>query len=191
MKKIALLAAGVAVVSASPAFAQSGGDTDSTSFDVTATVQDTCLIEDAGDVPFGDIELEDSNVPGPDSLTLNNGSQEGSTQDIWVSCNYAAKITASSDNDGLFNSSGSSLVANDPDDFTDTIHYRIELTSPDGNFPFLRLSTNLGGDSASVTAGGAFHDQASMRVYIDADGTSKRPVAGSYSDTATIEVGPA
>ena len=187
MKKIAILAAGVAAVTSAPVFAQA---TDSTSFDVTATVVDTCLIEDASDVAFGDIELEDSNVPGPDSLTLDNGSQPGGTQDIWVSCNYAAKITASSLNDGLLNAAGQTLVDNDPDDFTNKIHYRVELTSPDGNFPFLRLSTNLGGSSASVTADGAFHDQASMRVYIDADGTPKRPVAGSYTDTATVEVGP-
>ena len=187
MKKIALLAAGVAAVSATPAFAQA---TDSTSFDVTATVVDTCLIEDAGDVAFNEIVLEDSNIPGVDSLTLNNGSQQGSTQDVWVSCNYAAKITASSTNDGLFNAAGATLVANDPGDFTDKINYRIELTSPDGNFPFLRHRTNAGGNSTSVTAAGAFHDQASMRVYIDADDTSKRPVAGSYTDTATVEVGP-
>lgn len=187
MKKIALLAAGVAVVSASPAFAQA---TDSTTFDVTATVVDTCLIEEASDVAFGNIELENSNVPGPDSLTLNNGSQQGNTEPLWVSCNYAAKITASSTNDGLFNASGAALVANDPNDFTDKINYRIELTSPAGNFPFLRHRTNAGGNSTSVTALGAFHDEASMRVYIDADDTSKRPVAGSYTDTATIEVGP-
>ena len=185
MKKILIAAAASTALMSTAAFGQA---TDSTSFEVTGTVVDTCLIEEAADVAFGTIELEDSNVPGADSLTLNNGSQEGSTQNIWVSCNYAAKITASSLNDGMLNSAGASLVNNDPNDFTNKIHYRIELTH--ANAPFLQLATNLGGNSKSVTAAGAFHDDASLRVYIDADGTPKRPVAGAYTDTATLTVGP-
>jgi len=42
----------------------------------------------------------------------------------------------------------------------------------------------------SVNAAGAFHNNAALEVRIDRDDTSKRPVAGSYTDTTTLTVGP-
>lgn len=188
MKKILIAALASTAFVSSPAFAQSA--TDTVSFDVDATVNQQCHIQDPADVDFGVITLENSNVPGQDSLTLNNGSQTGSVQNIWVSCNYGAQLTASSANGGLFNSAGAGLVANDPTDFTDLIEYRIKLTSTDGSFDNFEFQTDGAGSTGPVVADGAFHNQATLRVYIDADDNPLRPVAGDYADTATLTVGP-
>jgi spore coat protein U-like protein len=188
MKKLLIAAVASTAFISSTAFAQSS--TDSVDFDVNATVNEQCHIQDPADVNFGTITLENSNVPGPDSLTLNNGSQNGSTQSIWVSCNYGAQLTASSANGGLFNAAGAALVANDPNDFTDVIEYRVRLTSTDNSIPLFEFQTDGPGSTGPVVAGGAFHNQATLRVYLDADDTPKRPVAGDYTDVATLTVGP-
>lgn len=185
MKKLLIAAVASTAFISTGAFA--AGPVDTVAFDVNGTVEDQCHIQDPADVNFGVIQLEDGGVPGTDSLTLNNGSQLGSNQNIWISCNYATTLKVESLNDGLFNSLGSTDVANDPNDFTDKIHYRVEITH--ANLPSLQLATNLGGDSTTVTGPGAFHDNASMKVYIDADGTPKRPVAGDYTDTVTLTLG--
>jgi len=89
----------------------------------------------------------------------------------------------------LVNAAGETVAANDSNDFTNKIHYRIELTSTDGSFTKLDYRTKGTGASPTVTPGGAFHDDANLRVYLDRDDTSKRPVAGDYVDTATITLG--
>ena len=81
-------------------------------------------------------------------------------------------------------------MANDPNDFTDLIEYRIELTSTDNSFSKLDFRTNGHSQSNPVNAPGAFHNEAKLKVYIDRDDTAKRPVAGTYTDTATLTVGP-
>lgn len=182
MKKLILAAATTALMS-SAAFA---ADTDSADVLVTATVQDECSIATPSAVNFATVNINEG--PGANALLLRNGSQTDS-QNVWVSCNYTAKITAESDNDGLLNAAGADVAANDPDDFTNLIHYRVLLNSTDGSFPNLDFRTRLE-TTDSVTAGGAFHDNAQLRIMIDRDDTQKRPVAGTYSDTATVTLGP-
>ena len=184
MKKLLLTAAASAAFVAAPAFAQS--NTDSADLNVSATVNQECSIANPTAVVFAKVNINEG--AGPNALLLKNGSQSD-TQQIYVSCNYTAKITAKSDNDGLLNAAGAPLAANDPDDFTNKIEYRVYLTSTDSSYPNLDYRTRLESEE-SVTAGGAFHDNSTLRVMIDRDDTQKRPVAGLYTDTTVLTLGP-
>ena len=183
MKKI-LIAALAATTLSTPAFAQS--NTDSADVVVNGTVQQECSIADPTAVNFPVVNINEG--AGANALLLKNGSQ-AVTQNIYVSCNYAAKVSASSANGGLLNAAGVALAANDPLDFTNLIEYRVKLTATDSSFPVLDFRTN-GVGASSVNAAGAFHNNAALEVRIDRDDTSKRPVAGSYTDTTTLTVGP-
>ncbi len=186
MKKIAIAAA---VSTAFFSTAALAGPTDTANLTVSANVADECSIEQPTAFTFGSVNINQG--AGANALLLKNGSQnaDSGTQNIYVSCNYAAKITAkSTGNNGLLNSAGQTLADNDSSDFTNLINYRIELTSNDGSFSKVDYRTRTGGP-ASVTPGGAFHDNANLKVYIDRDDTAKRPVAGTYTDTAEITLG--
>lgn len=188
MKKILIVAlASTAFVSA-PAFA---ADTDDQDVVVNATVNNECSVENPDDVTFTSVNINEA--PGEDALFLKNGSQRDD-QNIWVSCNYAANLNVTSDNGALLNQAGAALLAIDPDDFTNRIHYRVQLGEPgDTTFPYMDFRTRINGTTKTITAGGAFHDEARLRILIDADDTNlgigKRPVAGDYTDTATLTVG--
>ena len=185
MKKAILATALTSALMSSTAFA---APTDSTDLDVSATVQEECSIGEPTTVTFSEVEINEG--AGADALQLQNGSQSDS-QNIFVSCNYATSIAVSSANDGLLNSAGQSLADNDPDDFTNLINYRVQMTSTDGSYSNVDFRTRIGnGYVPSATADGAFHDNSELKVVIDADDTSKRPVAGTYTDTATISLGP-
>lgn len=182
MKKL-LIAALAATAISSPAFAQS--NTDSADLTVNGTVQQECSIAEPTAVNFPVVNINEG--AGPNALLLKNGSQ-AQTQNIYVSCNYTASLGASSANGGLLNAAGATVAANDSDDFTNLIHYRVKLTATDGNFPTLDFRTRLEA-SDSVTAGGAFHNNAALEVRIDRDDTAKRPVAGTYTDVTTLTIG--
>lgn len=187
MKKIIIAtAASVAFFSS----AASAAPTDTATLDISATVAPECSIEQPSAFAFASVNINQG--AGANALLLKNGSQnaDSGTQNIYVSCNYAATIEAQSTaNNGLLNAGGASVAANDPNDFTNLIHYRIEMKSNDGSFSKVDYRTNGNGSSPSVTPIGAFHDNANLRVYIDRDDTAKRPVAGQYVDTATITLG--
>ena len=106
MKKFLFAAAAVI---ATPAFAQSA--TDSQDLTVTANVQQECSIANPADVVFATVNINEG--AGANALLLKNGSQ-ATTQNVWVSCNYAARVAMTSTNGGLTNPAGASLVANDP-----------------------------------------------------------------------------
>jgi type 1 fimbria pilin len=182
MKKLLLAAAASALVSA-PALA---ADADSNSFDVTATVLPECSIEDPDNVNFGNISINED--PGSDALLIDQ-QFHNQNQKIWVSCNYGAKMTISSQNGGLVNP-----VANDgPDagDFTNVIEYRASLTASSNNaFLTTHLFTHSGNSGSRINPD-AFHDEANLRVYIYQGDNPLRPLAGTYSDVATVSVGPA
>ncbi|WP_305098403.1 spore coat protein U domain-containing protein [Croceibacterium aestuarii] len=187
MKKIIIAtAASVAFFST----AASAASSDTATLAISATVAPECSIEQPSAFTFSSVNINQG--AGANALLLKNGSQgaDSGTQNIYVSCNYAATIKAQSTaNNGLLNTAGQSLVDNDPNDFTNLINYRIELKSNDSSFSKVDYRTNGHGASPSVTPGGAFHDNASLRVYIDRDDTAKRPVEGQYVDTATITLG--
>lgn len=182
MKKFLIATAMSSTLMASTAFA---AGTDTTSLDVTATVLPECSIEQPTAVTFAEVNINEG--AGANALLLQNGSQ-ASSQNVFVSCNYATEITITSANDGLLNSDGAALVATDPADFTNLINYRVLLNSTDSSFPNVDFRTRLEA-SETATSTGAFHDDALLRIVIDRDDTQKRPVAGTYSDTATITLG--
>jgi len=184
MKKIALVALATTALASSPAFA---ADEDSASFELGGTVQEQCHLEAPTDAAFGTFNLMNGadDVPGEEALLINNGSQTAINGTLWMSCNYAAKITV--EGDGMSTASGAET--NDSDDFTNVIHYRVDITPTDGSFSNFRHQTS----ARSVTTQdvpGAFHDQAGFKVYVDGDDNGKRPIAGVYSDTATVTIGP-
>jgi hypothetical protein len=183
MKKLLIAAAASTALISTSAIA---GPTDSQALNVTGTVQQECSLAAPAAVNFATVNINEG--AGPDALLLKNGSQ-AQTQNIYVSCNYAAKVGASSQNGGLTNAAGAALAANDASDFTNVIHYRVKLDATDNSFPILDFRTRLeAGDS--VNAAGAFHDNAALEVRIDRDDTAKRPVAGSYSDVTVLSLGP-
>src|SRR3546814_11264022 len=85
-------------------------DTDTVDLLVNATVLDECSIENPTDVTFATVNINEG--AGANALLLKNGNQHD-TQNIYVSCNYAAKLTATSANGGLLNAPGAALAAND------------------------------------------------------------------------------
>jgi spore coat protein U-like protein len=179
-KLLAIAIASTAIVSV-PAFA---AESDSNSFDVTATVQPECSIEDPDSVNFGNIAINQD--PGASALTINQ-EFHNSNQSLWVSCNYGAKMTISTQNGGLTNP-----VLNDgPDagDFTNVIEYRASLSSAGNKFLTTHMFTNQG-TVFSRTNTDAFHEEANLRVYIYQGDNPLRPLAGTYSDVATVAVGP-
>ena len=182
MKKL-LIAALAATAMSTPAFAQS--QTDSADLAVSGTVQNECSIAEPTAVNFPVVNINEG--AGPNALLLRNGSQ-AQTQNIYVSCNYTASLGATSANGGLLNAAGATVAANDPADFTNVIHYRVNLSPTDGSFPVLDFRTRLEA-SDSVVAAGAFHNNAALEVRIDRDDTAKRPVAGTYTDVATLTIG--
>lgn len=183
MKKTMIAALAATAFVATPAFA---GPTDSQALNVSGTVQQECSIAAPTAVDFPTVNINEG--AGANALLLRNGSQ-AQTQNIYVSCNYTAAVGASSQNGGLLNAAGATVAANDPDDFTNLIHYRVKLTATDGSFPVLDFRTRLeAGDR--VNAAGAFHNNAALEVRIDRDDTAKRPVAGNYTDVTVLSVGP-
>jgi hypothetical protein len=183
MKKLVIAALASSALIATPAFA---GPTDSQALNVSGTVQQECSLAAPTAVTFATVNINEG--AGSNALLLKNGSQ-ASAQNIWVSCNYAARVAATSTNGGLTNPAGQSLVNNDAADFTNVIEYRVKLTSTDNSIPVLEMRT-LSETTDSVNAAGAFHDNAALEVRIDRDDTAKRPVAGTYSDVTVLSVGP-
>lgn len=162
------------------------GPTDSQALNVSGTVQQECSLAAPTAVTFSTVNINEG--AGATALLLKNGSQ-AQTQSIYVSCNYTAKVGASSQNGALVNAAGASVASNDSADFTNEIDYRVKLTATDGSFPVLDFRTaQEAGDS--VNAAGAFHNNATLEVRIDRDDVAKRPVAGTYTDVTVLSLGP-
>src|SRR3546814_15111625 len=128
MKKLLTLAVATTALVSVPAFA---ADTDTVDLLVNATVLDECSIENPTDVTFATVNINEG--AGANALLLKNGNQHD-TQNIYVSCNYAAKLTAPSANGGLLNAPGTALAAHDPSDFTNLPDYH---TPPNPTHPIL------------------------------------------------------
>lgn len=182
MKKLLIATAMSTAFAAAPAFADA---TDSTTLTVNANVLEECSIETPTAVTIAEVEINEG--AGSEALELQNGSQS-ELQQIYVSCNYATTIAVTA-GAGLLNAAGATVADNDPDDFTNLIHYRVELESTDGSYSDIDYRTRTASTPRSATTSGAFHDQSKLRIRIDADDTAKRPVAGTYTDTATITIG--
>lgn len=183
MKKLFLATAAFAVI-ATPAFA---ADSDSKDFRIRANVKPECSIADPENVNFGNLSI--NRAPGTDALTLTT-EYNNNFQNVWASCNYAAGITLTTLNGGL-----TTDEANDgPDaaDFTDIIYYHASLRPSDGSAfsPVFLNTESTPGKTRTRTQTDAFHDEAILRIVIPAGVNTKRPLAGQYSDVATVSLGP-
>ena len=187
MNKFAFIAVAAAMVSTS-AFA---APTDSQSLTVTATVAPECSIGDPTDVNFANVIINQD--PGANALLINSqsgGGTQNNTQPLWVSCNYGAQTKITSTNGGLVNPEPND--GNDKDDFTNVIEYRVSLTAGSNQaFQTHHLFTKDGGAGVSSTRCNtdAFHDKASLRVYIFNGDNPLRPLSGAYTDTVTLSLG--
>jgi Spore Coat Protein U domain len=184
MKRILILAA-MASVSTS-AFA---APSDRQSVAVTATVATECSIGDPADVNFSSVIIDQN--AGAGALLINStssGGTQNNNQDVWISCNYGAKTTISSANGGLLNPELNDGA--DATDFTNLIEYRISLTPSTPNAFLTHHLITAQGTTSSRANSDAFHDNANLRVYIANIDNTRRPLAGTYSDVATLAVGP-
>lgn len=182
MKRILILAA-MASVSTS-AFA---APDDSQSVAVTATVAPECSIGDPADVNFANVNI-DQNAGATALLINSSGGTQNNNQNVWISCNYGAKTTISSANGGLVNPEPNDGA--DAADFTNVIEYRVSLTASNQVAFLTHHLFTATGTTTSRTNTDAFHDNAALRVYIFNGDNPLRPLAGTYSDVATLAVGP-
>ena len=183
MKKLVLAAAIFASTAASPAFAQA---TDSQDLVISATVPQECSIANPSDITFASVGI--NQAAGSTALLMNG--QPNSSQNVWTSCNYAAKITVAGA--PLLNAAGADIAANDSADFTNSINYVVAFEPPAAGGPFSKVTLNTRvGATASTTPAGAFHENAKLTVQIPSDPANnpKRPVAGTYTATTTITLG--
>jgi spore coat protein U-like protein len=182
MKKLVIAALAASTIFASPALA---APTDSTSFQVTATVPEECSIEQMSTLNFGAGSLNIVTTPGPNALTLLNSSNNPS-QTIWASCNTQAQVQLSSASDGLVSASN---AGNTNPEFTNQIEYRLRLQTTDGSVPNLLLITQQAGTTVQANSVGAFHDQVVISADIANGDNNLLPLAGTdYTDTATISL---
>ncbi|GAB5352541.1 Csu type fimbrial protein [Qipengyuania sp. 483] len=159
------------------------GDTDSQSFTISANILPECSVEAPKDVNFGNLAINED--PGESALEGTFGRRT-QTQNIWVSCNYGAdmaiaaeSMTTDEANDGP-----------DADDFTNVIPVRMGLEASDGTSFRKMFFDSLTKEGDSKTNTDAFHDRAKLSVVVNQeDLKGKRPLAGAYSSTATVNLG--
>ncbi|MEW4448956.1 hypothetical protein [Qipengyuania sp. JC766] len=181
MKKLALAAAAVSVMAATPVFA---GETASKDFEIKASVPSECSLEKPANINF-DIDIDRS--AGPDALLMT--ASESNTQQFWMSCNYGALITV--DAGQLVNAAGAAVAANDANDFTNVLVYDLALENQDKTgAQFSKIQMKVSSDQTkSTTPGGAFHENANLGIQIKTVNNPKRPVAGDYTAVTTISLG--
>lgn len=186
MKKlIAISAVSAFVLAASPAFAAASTQKN---LKITAKVPQECALEAPQALHFGNLPVD--TTPGPDALLFptSAGSGHGKSEKIWATCNYAASITLSSDNGGLMTDTPN--TGPDSGDFTTKLNYTLSF-SPSDNNAFAQLFLQTWNQTTNTKAQvGAFHDQANLGVWVGPQGNAgKRPLAGTYTDTAHITLG--
>lgn len=183
--KMKLVTAAASVIALSmPAFAASSSE----SFDVEASVPESCLMEDIGVVDLSELDIVRSS--GADALSLESNAT-GNGGSFYLSCNLENSVTMTSTRGGLVNDTRS-LTASDDPVFTDTIEYNVRLDNyvDGGNGAQPKLQTVDGGAGYSTVSAqrGAIHREVTAQVTVLRAHNPLRPLAGDYSDTVTIEV---
>jgi hypothetical protein len=180
MKMILAAAALSAAFIASPALAQSNQ-----SVGALAVIPKTCAIANIGDISMQTTVDQSS---GATALRASQNGTTGSFVGFQASCNSDVNITVTSANGGLTNG-GTPTPAAAPSGFTNVIEYTVGITGigaaislntasatttgPQLRGPFLKNGTNLG-------------TQAIFGAELNS-GQTTPPVAGTYSDTVTVD----
>ncbi|WP_119586856.1 hypothetical protein [Aurantiacibacter zhengii] len=185
MKKLAILVAGVAAISAAPAFAQA--NTTSDSFVVNATVTPTCLMEDVQDITITPA-LKIVTTAGSNALLFGNGSTQTNSNEVFLSCNDNNQMTITT-NGPLVNPRGVT-PEEEAEGFSDEIDFRVAANNygvgTGNNRLYYATST---GNTRNDDPRHALHRQISFAGWVDYDDNRGfRAVAGTYSATAEVTV---
>lgn len=181
MKKI-LLASVASMLVATPAFA---APSDEDSFDVTASVAPTCVMENIADINLGDLPIVME--AGTNALLITGNVAEPSGS-FWVSCNDTNSMTVASANNGrLTNQDRSFDPAIDDASFSDSISYRMAVSN------YLNGSSQPGFIGSTTfnegVSRGAIHRQLDITASVlGVSNKNRRPLAGNYLDTVTVTV---
>jgi len=182
MKK--LIGASVLAIAMTSTAAYADED-DTDTFEISATVQQECSLENPDDVSYGALSIDED--AGETALLLTTDF-DNRFQDVWASCNFPTNITISTENNGLVNQDQTN---NGPDatDFTDELEYRVFFQAQNIDDVFYVTAQN---PSNRTKAQQPFHELAQIRTVIQGpDGDNpNRPLAGTYVDRVTIALGP-
>ena len=178
MKKL-ILATTAAMLVAGPAFADSSA-TDS--FQINASIPDTCTMENVNDVNLGQLTV--STTAGNGALLLSS-DKSGNTNQFWVSCNKQNSMTRAGPA-SLQNETRTYQPGIDDTGFTDKLKYRVAalnyLTS--GTQPSLANgATTVQSDSR-----GPVHRRVQLQAQVLSADNADRPLAGNYKGTVTVTV---
>jgi spore coat protein U-like protein len=187
MKKLILAAAAsTAMLAAAPAFA---AGTDSSEFDINASVAKTCVMQDIEDIELNTVDI---NTNAGALALLIEGSNTGNTGNFYVSCNDTNSMSIVSTNGGQLKTT-TTLNGADAGQFKNTINYSLgaigyrnggQLNQPGFRRTLFGLVAVNNGASR-----GAVHRQVSFGALIDPlNNLDARPVAGNYTDTITVTV---
>lgn len=188
MKRLLCAAAAAALFVATPAFADPSDDT---SFDINASVPAACTIGELGDYDMGELDIV--LTAGSGALTLAALGSNGvvRTQDFWVSCNDTNRMSITSANNGKLIRDGAAPTAEEAaEGFTNLISYAVTTT----NYlptPYQQPSLSDGTAWHQNNTRGAIHKQVTMLARVtslNGQNSTRRPLAGDYSDTLTVTV---
>lgn len=181
MKKLALVAAAAAMIS-TPAFA---APSDSESFDINASIPETCTMEGINDINLGEISI--NTAAGSNALLINSLLDTGKAGNFWLSCNENNRMTFTQAN-GVLKNQTRSVGSGDDAGFKDTINYVVNAVNYKSGFFALQPGCISGVGCASANRG-AIHRKIDMRASVSAIGQNGlRPLAGEYQDTVTVTV---
>lgn len=163
-----------------PAFA---APSDSESFDINASIPETCTMEGINDINLGEISI--NTAAGSNALLINTLLDTGTAGDFWLSCNENNRMSFTQAN-GVLKNQTRSVGSGDDAGFKDTINYVVNAVNYRNGFLQPGCISGLG--CASATRG-AVHRKVDMRASVSAIGQNGlRPLAGDYQDTVTVTV---
>jgi spore coat protein U-like protein len=185
MKKLLVAAAASTALFATPAFAQTATE----SFDVTAAVPESCLMEDIDSVDLGEIDIVRSS--GANALTI-EASSIAPTNSFFISCNDTSTLTFSTANGGLLNQDRPTVAADEVGVFTNLIEYHVRLDNfVEGGIaaaPRMRTIDLAAGGTTTGFTRGAVHREVTAQVAMLQNENPLRPLAGDYEDTVTVSI---
>lgn len=180
MKKLFAVAALSAMLS-TPAFA---ADSDSESFDINASVAETCTMEGISDIELGTLSINTN--AGSNALFLNGASADNAGE-FWLSCNESNRMSIVPTLGKLKNQTRT-LQPGDDAGFKDTINYSVAALNY-RNGLIQPAYNSLTGPLFQSQSRGAIHRKIDMGAAVTFLGNlDARPLAGTYKDTVTVTV---
>lgn len=184
MKKL-IIAALAASTIATPAFAQTANSSES--FQIQASVADSCVMADINTLNLGQQDIFTTSASGENALRIESADTD-TTNNFLLACNDTHRLSIRSENSGLRNFDRPK-GADDDASFTDIIEYRLSLQNYNHT---ANLNTFVAGDPGfnMFVSGliGARHRNVNIKVDVLPEDNTGRPLAGNYRDNVTVEV---